>query len=77
MNIDQENFAKNLAAKTKTHDEWLAVVRYGLGTLMDAPHGLLAEIIGAEAKREAEKNNDEPHWELGRMMRELGLKFSR
>lgn len=30
MTIAQENFAVDLAEKTGSHDEWLAVVRFGL-----------------------------------------------
>jgi len=74
MNLDQERFATNLAANTKTHDEWLLVVKFGLGTLLQN-QGTLAEILAAEAARESAKNNEPPHYEMHRMMRELGLKF--
>lgn len=74
MNLGQERFATNLASSTKTHDEWLSVVKFGLGTLLEN-QGTLAEILAAEAAREAAKNDDPPHFEMHRMMRELGLKF--
>lgn len=76
MNLDQERFATNLAASTRTHDEWLSVVKFGLGTLLEN-QGTLAEIIAVEAAREAAKNDEPPQFELHRMMRELGLKFVR
>jgi hypothetical protein len=74
MKLHQENFATNLAANTKSHEEWLSVVKFGLGTLLEN-QGTLAEIIAAEAARESAKNNEPPHFEMHRMMRELGLRF--
>jgi hypothetical protein len=76
MNLDQERFATNLAANTKNHDEWLSVVRFGLDTLLEN-QGTLAEILAAEAARESAKNDDPRHFEMHRMMRELGLRFIR
>ena len=74
MKLNEERFATNLAASTKTHDEWLSVVKFGLQTLLEN-QGTLAEIIAVEAAREAVKNDYPPHFEMHRMMRELGLRF--
>lgn len=75
MITEQENFAVDLAANTKTHDEWLAVVRFGLGTLLKN-QALLAEILVAEAMREASKiSTHKSSDEIARICDELGLRF--
>lgn len=76
MTIEQENFAVNLTTQTKSHEEWLAVVRYGLGTLL-TNQGLLGEIIVNEAVREAEKvPTHKASDEVAKILRELGLKLT-
>jgi len=76
MTIEQENFAVNLAAQAKTHEEWLSIVHFGRKTLLEE-EGLLAEIIVAEAMREAEKNeHHKPSDEVAKILRELGLKLA-
>lgn len=46
--VDKENFAIKLTDAAKHHDEWLAIVRFGLPTLLnDQP--LLFEIMSREA----------------------------
>jgi len=74
MTIEQENFAVTLAAQTKSHDEWLAIVRFGRGTLLEN-QGLLAEILVAEATREADKNQHKSSDEIAKILRELGLRL--
>jgi hypothetical protein len=76
MTIEMENFAVELAAKTQTHAEWLAVVRFGLGTLIEN-QSLLAEILVAEAAREAGKiSTHKASDEIAKILRELGLRLS-
>jgi hypothetical protein len=76
MTIEMENFAVQLAAKTHTHEHWLAVVRFGLGTLIEN-QSVLAEILVAEASREAEKNpTHKASDEISTILRELGLRLS-
>jgi len=53
-----ENFAIQLTSQTQNHDEWLAVVRYGLNTLLEDPP-LLIEIVVREAQRQLELGGDE------------------
>jgi hypothetical protein len=75
MTTELENFAVELAAKTKTHEEWLSVVRFGLGTLLNN-QSLLAEIVVAEATREAEKMpTHKASDEVAKILRELGLRL--
>lgn len=73
LDNDMENFAVNLTDDCKTHEEWLAVVRFGLGTLMQNQL-LLVEIIW----REAEKRQLPPHKVSDQarfIFDELGLKL--
>lgn len=50
MTNEQENFAIQLTNDCKTHEQWLAVVRFGLKTLLE-DQTLLFEIIVREANR--------------------------
>lgn len=76
MNIEQENFAVELTSATKSHEDWLAVVRFGLGTLL-TNQGLLGEIIVNEAAREAAKvPTHKASDEVAKILRELGLKLT-
>lgn len=73
--IEKDNFAIELTDKTKSHEEWLAVVRFGLGTLLQDQH-ILIEVIVREAQREAAKH---PHHvaadHAASILRELGLRL--
>lgn len=74
---DQE-FIRNLDSACKTHDEWLALVRYGLGTLL-TNQALLVEIIWIEAGREVARNGfkaAETYKTAARIFGELGLKLT-
>lgn len=74
--MPDDQFAFDLAKNTKSHDDWLAVVQFGMGTLL-ANQLLLAEIITAEATREAQKvPNHEPSDHVGPILRELNLRLS-
>ena len=76
MTTEQENFAVNLTAKCKTHDEWLSVVRFGLATLLENQR-VFAEIIVSEAQRCAESVPDhKPSDHIGSILCSLGLKLS-
>lgn len=46
--FDMEQFAVTLTDQCRTHEEWLAVIRYGLGTLLENP-ALFIEIIWRQA----------------------------
>ncbi len=50
-----ENFAIELTDKTKDHQQWLAVMQFGLETLLKDP-ALLMELITREAIRECDKH---------------------
>ena len=54
MTIEQENFAVKLTSSTEDHHSWLAVVRFGMGTLIQN-QPVLAEILVAEAMKIAAK----------------------
>jgi hypothetical protein len=76
MTTEQENFVIDLMVKTKSHDEWLVVVRFGLGSLL-SNQGLLAEIIVNEAIREAAKiSTHKASDEVAKILGELGLKLT-
>jgi hypothetical protein len=51
-----ENFAIKLTDDCETHEAWLAVVGYGMGTLL-ANQPLLIEIIIREAMKQLERQN--------------------
>jgi hypothetical protein len=71
-----ETFVFDLMAQTESHDQWLAVVRFGLPTLIDKPE-LLIDIIAAEACRQAEKvPSHKASDHAGSIFAELGLKLS-
>lgn len=75
--VEQENFAIELTDKCRSHEEWLAVVRYGLKTLLDN-QPLLIEIIVREAQREAERSGVGSHVAADharRFLNELGVRF--
>lgn len=48
MKPEDENFAIALCDQSKSHDDWLCIVRFGLKTLLENPV-LLVEIISREA----------------------------
>ena len=76
MTTSQENFAVSITEKTHSHDEWLAIVRFGLGTLLESQN-VLAEILFNEAVREAAKiPTHKPADEIAKILRELGLTIS-
>lgn len=76
MTLTQENFAVELAASAKTHDQWIGIVNFGLRTLLEEP-GLLAEIIVTEAIREAEKDpHIKPADKVASILKELGLRIT-
>jgi hypothetical protein len=82
MDIAQGEFARQLARDTKTHDDWVAVMRFGMETLLAGPHegriDYLAEMVAEEAVRMDGGKAGEPKWETVRkLMWELGLRFSR
>lgn len=73
--LEKENFAITLTDSCKTHKEWLAVVRFGLGTLLEDQHTLI-EVIVREAQREAAKHpqrRDADH--AVSILKELGLRL--
>ncbi len=47
-------FALQLTAQTKTHIEWLSVMRFGMATLMQDQQTLM-QCVFVEAKRESER----------------------
>lgn len=76
MTIEQQNFASRLAASTETHAGWMAVMNFGMGTLINEP-AMLAELLCAEAIRLAEKNpTHNAADEIAGIMKELGLRFA-
>lgn len=74
----QENFAITLTDQTTNHQEWLAVVRYGLETLLKDPP-LLVEIIVREAERELQRCGIESHVTADHaraIFKDLGLRLT-
>lgn len=80
MSEEVREFAQQLADQTETHEQWLAVVRFGIGTLVRNPE-VLAELLIGEANKEFNRQpgtssvRTAPHVHLKRIMDELGLKF--
>jgi hypothetical protein len=75
MTIEQENFAVRLTSSADDHHSWLAVVRFGMGTLINN-QPLLAEILVAQAVKIAAKTpNNNAADEIAGIMRELGVRF--
>jgi hypothetical protein len=80
MTSEQREFVLNLGDQCKTHDAWLALIRFGMGTLL-SDQDVLTEILVDEAEREAERHT---HGEakhiasdhLFSIMSELGLRFA-
>ena len=76
MTLEQENFVITLTDACQTHAEWLAVMRFGLLSLLDN-QPLLIECIIREAQREAAKCA--PSYQASDMARrifeELNLRF--
>ena len=76
--VDRENYAVKITDTCSTHQEWLALVRYGLGTLLQN-QPLLIEIIVREAARELERGHIPGSHvvadEARRIFQELGLRF--
>lgn len=70
-----ESFASSLTAQCNTHKEWLAVMNYGMGTLL-TNQPLLIELIDREANQETRRGSNEGHLILVRIFRELKLKVS-
>lgn len=71
----QRLFAKQLTESAKMHGDWLAVVRFGLASLLEDQDFLL-ELILQEASRltveEPLSNNDQ---EVIRIFKEVGLRL--
>lgn len=77
MHPDDENFAVKITDDAKGHEEWLAIMRFGLGTLLKN-QPLLMELIVREAERESKKNvagHHLPSDEARHIMLELRLHF--
>lgn len=53
-----EAFARSMALQCRTHAEWLVLMRYGLGFLVDN-QPLLVELISGEAARETDRQGAE------------------
>lgn len=73
---EKENFALTLTDRCRTHSEWLAVVRYGMGTLLEDQR-ILMEVITREAMCElerAKKRTPVPYYiVVCRILQELNL----
>ncbi len=78
--METEHLATQLCNSTKTHEEWLSVIRFGINTLL-ADQLVLIDCIFSEATREKERN-DKPRnqqevpviaWEI---FEELKLKIT-
>lgn len=78
---EEENFAVTLTDQCKTHAAWLAVVLFGLGTLLEN-QPLLIEVITREAERECDRFNSSiqgashhPSDHVRNILGELGLRL--
>lgn len=79
--MSNREFIKNLTATCTSHEQWLCIMRFGLGTLLADP-SLLMECITAHATELAAQQNKKKDedaafpWEVApRLMSELGLRF--
>lgn len=79
MTAEQRTFIAQLTASTETHEEWLAIVRFGLGTLLDDQEAF-AKLIGAEAARMVQHHLGTTEGLLSDsvalILKELGLKLT-
>lgn len=76
MEARARHFVTDLIKNTQTHEEWLAVVRFGLGTLLQN-QPLLIECIATEAERIAERAPTvTPTNHVVGILRDLGLQLS-
>lgn len=75
--LNDEQFAVDLTDNTRDHAEWLAVMRYGLKTLLyNQP--LLMELIVRESVRQRDRSGIEsrvPADDARAIIEELGLRF--
>ena len=78
MTPEQEQFAIDLTDNSRTHDDFLLLVRFGMKTLLEH-QTVLIEIIFREAERELKRKNlagrtisDEGR----KIFDELGLRFT-
>lgn len=51
-----EEFVSGLAKAAKSHDDWLVIMRFGLGTLLEE-QGFLFELVWQEAMRENKRRS--------------------
>lgn len=76
--IQKEHVAKTLTANCGSHEEWLAIVRYGLQTLLEDQE-IFIELLMREAQKEADRKGDDrpfAHIEYAvEILAELGLRF--
>lgn len=75
MDIQTQDFVFNLTANTKTHTDWLTVVRFGLTTLLKSQITLIT-VLCSQAARLAKENDSLPCDELAGILSELGLQVS-
>lgn len=54
--MEDEKFASQLCNATKTHEEWLSVMRFGMSTLL-GDQCVLIDLIFTEAVREKGRND--------------------
>jgi hypothetical protein len=75
---DMENFAIDLTDNSQSHEDWLSVVRFGMGTLLEN-QALFFEIIWREAEKQLKRKGVESRKlsdEAVQIFRELKLKVS-
>lgn len=74
----KEHVARTLTAQCQTHEEWLAIVRYGLPALLE-DQSILIELILREAEQEAARRGDDRVFAYldytVAILQELGLRF--
>ena len=54
MTCEQQNFAVTMTDQCTTHEQWLSVMRFGMGTLIE-DSAFLVELIVREAERERDR----------------------
>lgn len=73
--IDTVRWVKDLMDATENHEQWLATVRFGLGTLLKNQELLMTIIVTEAQREEARYGPQAPHGYVSTILDELNLKF--
>lgn len=75
MCLDQAGYTYELCGQSRTHEQWLSRMRFGLTALLDQ-QDVIQELIYEEACKLSSVSGMKPWAEVGRIFEELGLKIA-